>query len=326
MTLHSELGIVAVPPVESLRTYLPPDKLWPINDLWGLHDLSQERGPAYLKRLNDCYGPANGVEDFCRKAQLLNLESAKAMLETWQSHQGSGGLIWMTQSAWPSMICQAYAYDFEATGAYYGFRKACEPLHILWDSYTNRIKVANDTPNARTDLTAEASVYGLDGVKRWTKSRAISIASTSAADCFLLDVPADISNVYFVKLRLTASDGSQVSDNFYWASTNEHQYQAMAGLPRVRVDASARQSTVDGTTKVTVEMTNPTTSVAVGIRLMLVHADTGERVLPAFYDDNYFSLLPGERRTVSIEVGTAAPMKLKTEGWNVEPGELSVTQ
>ena len=100
----------------------------------------------------------------------------------------------------------------------------------------------------------------------------------------------------------------------------------MAGLPRVRVDASARQSTVDGTTTVMAEVINRTKSVVVGIRLILVHADTGERVLPAFYDDNYFSLLPGERRTVSIEVGTAAPLKLRTEGWNVEPGELSVRQ
>ncbi|HSV14704.1 MAG TPA: glycoside hydrolase family 2 TIM barrel-domain containing protein, partial [Tepidisphaeraceae bacterium] len=146
MTLHSELGIVAVPPVETLRTFLPPDKLWPINDLWGQHDLSQERGPAYMKRLNDSYGEASSVEDFCRKAQLLNLESAKAMLECWQSHQGSGGLIWMTQSAWPCLICQAYTYELEPTGAYFGFKKACEPVHILRDSYTNRIKAANDTP------------------------------------------------------------------------------------------------------------------------------------------------------------------------------------
>jgi hypothetical protein len=326
MTLHSELGIVAVPPVETLRTFLPPDKLWPINDLWGQHDLSQERGPAYLKRLADSYGEATGVDDFCRKAQMLNLESAKAMLEAWQSHQGSGGVIWMTQSAWPCLICQSYAYDFEPTGAYFGFRKACEPVHILWDSYTNRIKIANDTPRDLADVTAEASVYNLDATKKWSRSKTLSLPATSAKDCFLLDLPDDLSPVYFVKLTLKQKD-TVLSENFYWASTDDHRYQALSQLPQVRLSVADQQrAAAGGGTVLRVTLMNQTKSIALGARLKLINAASGERVLPVFYDDNYFSLLPGESRQVQMEARSPDPLKVEISGWNIETETISITR
>ena len=37
------------------------------------------------------------------------------------------------------------------------------------------------------------------------------------------------------------------------------------------------------------------------MRLTLRNAKTGERILPVYYDDNYFSLLPGESREFRIE-------------------------
>ncbi len=197
-SLHSELGIVAVPAVESMRAMLPAEKLWPINDLWGLHDLSQARGPAYLAQLGKYYGPAADLEDFCRKAQMLNWECSKAMLEAWQSKQGSGCLIWMTQAAWPSLICQAYDYYFEPAAAYFGFKKACEPVHIFWDSHSNQIMVANDTLDDLKGLKAEAEIYDFTGHRRMYRSTIIDVPAATAQVCFPLSPPADLTPIYFI--------------------------------------------------------------------------------------------------------------------------------
>jgi beta-mannosidase len=48
---------------------------------------------------------------------------------------------------------------------------------------------------------------------------------------------------------------------------------------------------------------------------------TNARVLPVFYSDNYVSLLPGERRTITIEaaakdLGGDRPL-VTLDGWNV---------
>ncbi len=328
-TLHSELGIVAVPPADSLRLFLPADKLWPINDLWGMHDLSQQRGPAYIARVNRNYGPATSLEDFCRKAQMVNLESAKAMYEAWQSSQGSGVLVWMTQSAWPCMICQMYDYYFEPTAAYFGAKSACEPLHILWNSGTDQIKVANDTVDDSGPLTADAALYDLQGHKLWSKSATLSVPATSAADCFLLERPADLTGVYFVKLKLTRGL-TLVSDNFYWASVAHDHYAPLSTLPQVALQSVGTASFTPAVCTLTATVTNPTTSVALVIRLNAIGASSGKRILPAFYDDNYFSLLPGETKTVRIRFDpkllNGERPQIAIEGWNIVPGKVPLTK
>jgi hypothetical protein len=62
----------------------------------------------------------------------------------------------------------------------------------------------------------------------------------------------------------------------------------------------------------------PTVAFMVWLRLQGV-ADS-KPIRPAFYGDNFFSLLPGESRTIAIEYSTninAAATKLIIDGWNV---------
>ena len=42
-------------------------------------------------------------------------------------------------------------------------------------------------------------------------------------------------------------------------------------------------------------------TVAFGNRLRLVVPETGERILPTTMSDNYFTLMPLEKKTISIE-------------------------
>jgi hypothetical protein len=323
-SLHSELGIVAVPPVESMRAMLPPEKLWPINDLWGLHDLSQARGPAYLAQLEQYHGPSANLEDFCRKAQMLNMECSKAMLEAWQSKQGSGCLIWMTQSAWPSLICQAYDYYFEPTAAYFGFKKACEPIHILWDRHTNEVKVANDTLNDLHGVIAEAQIFDFTGNTKWHRAAVIDVPAGTARVCFPLSLPPDLTSIYFIKLKLNS--GTPLSDNFYWASRPGHDYSSLELLPKVTLTGLARQIISADQCALLASITNSSTTVVPMVRLKLSGARSGQRVLPVFYEDNYFGLLPGETKTVRVEVDTkylhGENPKLLCEGWNVVPSEI----
>ena len=49
---------------------------------------------------------------FCRKAQLINYDSHRAMLEAWNSrmwNSASGVLLWMSHPAWPSLEWQTYS-------------------------------------------------------------------------------------------------------------------------------------------------------------------------------------------------------------------------
>jgi exo-1,4-beta-D-glucosaminidase len=71
---------------------------------------------------------------------------------------------------------------------------------------------------------------------------------------------------------------------------------------------------------VTVE--NPSKSLAFFVRLKVDRSPKGEEILPVVWEDNYISLLPGEKREISAsyrasELGAAKPA-VEVSGWNVE--------
>jgi hypothetical protein len=325
-TFHSELGIVCVPPVESMRAMMPADRLWPINDMWAIHDYQTPRAPLYTRRLAQRYGPPDSLEDYCRKAQMVNFETARAMYECLQSRQGGGLLVWMTQPAWPSLICQLYDYFFEPTAAYFGAKHACEPLHILWDQHARRVKVANDTVSDCVGLKAEAEVYDLNGRERWRAAIGLDVPATSARDCFSLDAPSEMGGVYFVRLRLRRAD-TVLSENFYW-STRSGDCRGLNALPRVRLSLTAALRATPGGFSLRATVSNPSAAVALAIRLKLLRDRSRERVLPAFYEDNYFALLPGESRAVTVAFSRDAlageKPRLAVEGWNIQPANIPV--
>ena len=63
-----------------------------------------------------------------------------------------------------------------------------------------------------------------------------------------------------------------------------------------------------------VELRNTGTTVALANKLTLLNAKDGSRILPAYYTDNYVSLLPGESREIEIEYPAAIGKRACTIG------------
>lgn len=167
---RTEIGTAVVPNYESLLKFMPEDHLWPVDEMWNKHYFGSQAGNAdpdlYQRMIADRFGAPTGAEDLCVKAQLLNLESNKAMFEGWLDHiwnDASGIMTWMGQSAYPSMVWQTYDYYHDLTGAYYGCRQACEPLHALWNPVTDEVKVVNTSAKDAEGVVVETEVFGLDG-------------------------------------------------------------------------------------------------------------------------------------------------------------------
>ena len=196
--MRSEMGTAVFVNFESMKKFIPQDKWWPQNEMWDKHFFGNSAiyaGPDdYVKFINNSYGAPAGIEDFCKKAQLLNIETNKAMFEGWLDNlwnDASGLIVWMSQSAFPSMVWQTYDYYFDATGAYWGAKKACEPVHIQWNPATISVKVINTTLHDLQDMTAEAKVYSLDGteVPELGKAGKINVKKDSLTSCFPLVFP-----------------------------------------------------------------------------------------------------------------------------------------
>jgi hypothetical protein len=220
--MRTEIGTAVFVNFESFRKFMPEDKWWPRNEMWNQHFFGPNAfnaGPdEYDQMISQGYGSARDIKEYCRKAQFVNLESNKAMYEGWLDHIGedaSGVMTWMSQSAYPSMVWQTYDYYYDLTGAYFGAKKACEPLHIQWNPVNNAIKVVNTTRNEVTDLTATAEVYNLDGrvVKQYSKTAQLTSPANSAAEVFRLDFEGVASDLAKGKKISASSSRDNWSEN-----------------------------------------------------------------------------------------------------------------
>jgi hypothetical protein len=137
----------------------------------------------------------------------------------------------------------------------------------------------------------------MNGTEAWSKECALGIAEDHTITCFPLEVPESISNVYFVKLALTDSEGNTLSDNFYWQGREEGNVQALRRLGKANVKISA---TKESALKYAVTLENKGDVPALMIRLKVKDSATDDLVLPVWYSDNYFFLMPGESKTVEV--------------------------
>lgn len=327
--MRSEIGTATFTSFDSFQKFIPKADWWPRSKMWNRHFFGTSAvnaGPdIYSASLSSHYGQPQSIQEYCQKAQFLNLDTMKAMYEGWLDHSdkdASGILIWMSQSAYPSLVWQTYDYYYDTTGAYWGAKTACEPIHIYWNQNDERIRVVNTSGTNYPGLTAQAWIYNLDGTQKWYKSAAIASRFDEVADCFSMAYPAGLSATHFIKLRLSSRLGKVVSENFYWRGTRRLNFTALNDLKAVKLLVSSQTTQANGEETMTATITNPVNSqtVAFAIRPKLVRPKTGTQLLPVFMNDAYFSLIPGETKHITIrfdasDVGPKAP-HLVVECWN----------
>ncbi len=291
--LHTERGMPNVMTYEGLSRTLDAEHLWPQNLYWGRHDYTMEgaqRGASFNQLIAENFGELTSAEEFCEWAQWINYEGYRAMYES-GSKDRMGLLIWMSHPCWPSMVWQTYDYYLEPTAAYFGVKHACEPLHVQWNPVTNYVEVVNRSAGHQQG-TVKASIIDLNGETLWEEIQGYVCDEDMTLDMMQVKVPTEIAGAYFLRLTLIDDKGQMRSMNDYVNTTIENDRKSLHDLRQTLVSTA-----VDGNN---ITMTNQGQVPAVMLRLNL-KGDDGEQILPVIYSDNYFHLMPGESRTISIE-------------------------
>ena len=326
-TLHSEQGIIAFPEVETMRRMMPAKNLWPINNMWAIHDYQFGRSDKFTDSITSRFGQPTSVEDYCRRAQLQNYESAKAIFECLQNNQGSGMILWMSQAAWPSMICQLYDHYFEYTASYFAAKKASSPVHVFRDILKNEIRIANNTISDISNARVTASVYDAGGIKLWGKSLKADVKAGTAKSCFELEYkPSD--QVVFLKLELEIN-GKLINNNFYWLENKAGNCLNLNELPLTNVSGTVTGESKNGFYSAKIRLKNESSSISLLNKIKVKDKNSGESILPVFFDDDYVSLLPDEEKTINLRIEAKylenKNAEIHLEGWNTRPIQLTLT-
>ena len=335
-----ETGTSSLSTLEAIEASVPAPDRWPLSDTLAYHDWhfgGNGDSKTFMAALDTMFGAGTDIADFERKAQMMNLETHKAIYEGFLAHlwtRNSGRLLWMTHPSWPSNSWQLYSSDYDTSAAYYGAKKAAEPLHIQLNLPDNALAIVNTTRDAEPGLIAETRIVGLDNTVLFARTDRVDAAANQVTT--LAAVPLDRlfaqHPLVLVALTLKRRDGTLVSDNFYWRGKDTASYRALDTLAQVALDADVSAIAIEGTERVlTVRLTNPGKVAALNTKLTLLAPD-GSRILPAYYSDNYVALLPGATRSVTIRYPARYPATIAgrpsvaLRGWNVAPLLRSAAQ
>lgn len=328
-----ETGTPSLSTAESIASYVPAADRWPLGDVLAYHDWhfgGNGDTKTFMQTLATMFGPGKDFADFERKAQMMNLETHKAMYEGFLGHlwtKNSGRLLWMTHPAWPSNAWQIYSWDYDTHAAYYGAKKAAEPLHVQLNLPGNELVVLNTTQADAKGLTATVRVVGLDNAELFARTDRVDAPANRATP--LAAVPLDplyaAHPVVLVRLTLSDAAGKPVSDNFYWRGRDAASHQALNALAPATLTTRMAAPVVDGDDRmIAVTLTNDGPVAALNAKLTLLGPD-GKRILPAFYSDNYIALLPGEKRAITIRypASVTATPSVTLRGWNIAETQVA---
>jgi len=299
---NPESGSVGSPEVESMRLMMAdkdlaefPRKGMTRNEVWKYHkDLGYGN---HLER----YGEVKDIETYCKYAQVVNYDQYRSFMEGRASRMWdwyTGILIWKTQNPWTSLRGQMYDWWLDVNASLYGTQKGCEPLHAFYNLLTKKVELLNTTATDHNGLTVTARMYNREGKVLWEKQIAADAKANTVKPLFDVPAPEGVDGAYFLKLELPGG-----TPNIYWLTTKEKDYSSLSQLPASKPTFTVAYESTDNhyTCKVQLENGN---QISFFNRIKVIDKTTGERILPVHYSDNYITLMPGDKREVSLQFTT----------------------
>ena len=328
---NSEIGSVGTGDYESLQRFIPADHLnAPVyhgrgkdgegtaDEVWSYHKYISYDSSVYA------YGPVKDLRDFGEKAQLVNYDQYRALMEGFSAHMWdwyTGTIIWKTQNPWTALRGQMYDYYLDPNACLYGLHSGSEPLHIMYDPVTGMTMIANNTFRTVRDLMMQIRVLDMTGKTLSGSQQFFEVGPTVAKNYIPIGRELDrlrAKEGIFLSLRLLDVDQKIVSDNLYWLPDSAGVYSGLQHMPASAVSVTATPSEKG---RITVTLKNPAGGpVAFFNRVSLVDPGTKQRLLPVFYSDNYVSVLPGETKTITLDYTpkNGVMPQVSVRGWNLQ--------
>jgi exo-1,4-beta-D-glucosaminidase len=230
------------------------------------------------------------------------------------------------------------------TGAFYAAKKACQPLHLLYNYADHGIYIVNDRLTTFRNLTAIIRILDINSTEVLSETLDTCAAAESSPKIFELPGLENMTTTYFLDLRLVDEKNIEIVNNFYWLSTKPDvpDYEAkvepwpyytpsrefadftlLNSLRAVKVNLEQCSETIGDKKRISAKLDNLGDHIGFFIELKASAEKTPETILPVFWQDNYISLLPGETRNIEATFSAKHDKPTLTiKGWNLEHPRL----
>ena len=301
-----EYGTCALPAADQCRKFMPEELLWPVEkniDAWKYREGGGfDQMTEYHNDAVNAYGKSQTFDEYARKSQAADALAHRALWEAWNMAKGraTGVLFWYNNTPIPQLGSHAWDYDLDQTASFFAQKSALAPLHIQYEYLSNRVCVVSDIYGERR-LTAKAEVYDFDSRKVFEQEREVAVPGESCVEAFTIPFASlALPKPHFIKLRLLENE-KEIDGTFYWRSNSEWKgqntvtgpcvggFEGLSSLPPTTLAVERMGDSI--------AVRNTGDKIAFMVEVKALDAQ-GRRIVPTHYSDNFFSLLPGEEKTV----------------------------
>ncbi len=311
----NELGTPSMPEYNSLMRFMPRlecadplSPIYPLDSTWAEHgawDANNFCYRSYDNAIRTMFGGTpKSVKDYADNAQILNADGYRAMFEA-ANHRmwdiTTGVMIWKINSCWPDVGWQLYDWYLQPNASYYFAKKAMEPRHIQLNAHDFSVSVINAAHAKMSDVRAKVKVINLDMSEPWKYETVLDIDADSYKEVVKVPQNGKYSYNYFVKLELEDSAGNLISDNVYWFYSQHSSLILLPELRKTEIEYEYAVAKQDREYAIDVQLHNNADKPAF-MKRVCVTDSSGNEVNPVFWSDNYITLFPGEKKSLSARV------------------------
>ncbi|KAK0714091.1 glycoside hydrolase superfamily [Lasiosphaeria miniovina] len=349
---------VGTPDLSSLKKFLSAadlDDLWkkPSKNLFHMSTATSSfhNRAIYNNALWKRLGAPTSLEDYVQKAQISDYEANRAQFEgyssLWSAKRPATGVIyWMLTGAYPSLHWNVWDYYMHPAGGYFGAKAGSRQEHVTYDYVRQAVYLVNHSLGKTGPRTVDIQVIDTAGKLTYSGSVAAATAPNASKNiASLKSALGGIKDVVFLRLVLSdTKSGAVLSRNVYWLAkttdvldwdnsdwfvtpvTTYSDYTALNRLAAANVTVTAAQQQLAKSGPVTVTLENLSAVPAFFVSLNLVDK-AGHDVVPLTWSDNYVTLWPKEKLTLTATPigGASAGASVLVTGKNVAKQTVAVS-
>jgi hypothetical protein len=156
------------------------------------------------------------------------------------------------------------------------------------------------------NISINATLFNTKMETTWSEKALIKVGADAVTQTGI-SVP-ETNEMQFLKLTALDSEGKMLSENLYLISKGNN-YKALNTLPMPTIEASVRR--IDGSVnEYAVSLKNTGKTIAFMLGLKISGKDSHQEILPSYWSDNYFTLMPEEARTITVKISDLGKLEI----------------
>ena len=304
----SEFGFQSFPEMKTISTFAAPEDYQIESEVMNAHQKSSIGNALIRTYMERDYIIPEKFEDFVYVGLVLQGQGMRHGLEAHRRNRPycMGTLYWQLNDSWPVVSWSSIDYYGNWKALHYQAKRAFAPILInpIQQNDSLNIYLISDCPDTKDHLMLEMKVTDFDGKKQGKPIRLNTLTVPANTSQCVYRIKPDTwlspeeQQRCFMQLTLKDKAGNTLAETVYFFRKTKDLL-----LPETTVSCKIKQK--DGMCELT--LFSPALAKDVFIEIPL----QGAR-----FSDNFFDLLPGERKTVvitspQIKKGEELPLTIK---------------